>query len=109
MRKSLRSLLYGRSGIRHGGGLSLEEAIVGNGTSVSMSTEKPQVVGTTRATVRMRHRGADCLALAMKRSNARGAKGVGPSTPDHNRPTGNRRGPAGLGGGRQLSSDGRAV
>jgi len=35
MRKSLRSLLYGRSGIRHGGGLSLEEAIVGNGTSVS--------------------------------------------------------------------------
>jgi len=77
MRKSLRSLLYGRSGIRHGGGLSLEEAIVGNGTSVSMSTEKPQVVGTTRATVRMRHRGADCLAVAMKRSNARAAKGVG--------------------------------
>ena len=35
---------YGRSGIRHTGGLNLEEAVVWNmRTSVSMQTEKPQV------------------------------------------------------------------
>ena len=91
MRKSLRSLLYGRSGIRHRGGLSLEEAIVGNGTSVAMSMEKPQVVGTTRATVRMRHRGADYFIVATKRSNVRGAKRAGYPRRSHNGPTGNRR------------------
>jgi len=39
---------------------------------MTMLTEKPQVAGTTRARVRMRHREAD-----YKRSNDRGAKGVG--------------------------------
>ena len=35
---------YGRSGIRHRGGLNLEEAVVWNmRTLVSMQTEKPQV------------------------------------------------------------------
>ena len=35
---------YGRSGIRHTGGLNLEEAVVWNmRTSASMLTEKPQV------------------------------------------------------------------
>jgi hypothetical protein len=47
------------------------------GTSVLMGTEKPQVAGTTRATVRMRYRGADYLMEAWKRSNVRGVKGVG--------------------------------
>jgi len=47
---------YGRSGIRHTGGLSLEEAVGWNvGTLVSMLTEKSQVAGTTSARVRMRH------------------------------------------------------
>ena len=36
---------YGRSGIRHTGGLSLEEAVVWNvGTLLSLVTEKSQVV-----------------------------------------------------------------
>jgi hypothetical protein len=70
---------------------------------MSMLTEKSQVAGTTRTRVRMRHRGADYLAVAMKRSNVRGAKGVG-------HPVGTFKGAnwkqeelAGCGGGRQLS------
>ena len=83
---------YGRSGIRHTGGLSLEEAVVWNvGTSVSMLTEKSQVAGTTRARVRMRHRGADYFIVATKRSNVRGAKRAGYPRRSHNGPTGNRR------------------
>ena len=38
---------------------------------------------TTRARVRMRSSGADCLVVVMKRGNARGAKGAGHSGLDH--------------------------
>jgi len=60
-------------------------------TSVSMLTEKSQVAGTTRARVRMRHRGADYFIVATKRSNVRGAKRAGYPRRSHNGPTGNRR------------------
>ncbi len=54
---------------------------------MTMLTEKPQVAGTTRARVRMRHREAD-----YKRSNDRGAKGVGHPVGTFNwGQTGNRR------------------
>jgi hypothetical protein len=39
----------------------------------------------------MQHRGADHLVVVMKRSNVRGAKGVGHSHRNRNGPTGNRR------------------
>ena len=55
-----RYLAYGRSGIWHTGGLSLEEVVVRKvGNWVTMLTENPQVAGITKATVRMRHPGAD--------------------------------------------------
>src|SRR5271169_1304426 len=38
---------------------------------------KAQAAPTARLIVPMRRRGADCLVVAMKRGNARGAKGVG--------------------------------
>src|SRR6516165_10792890 len=42
-----------------------------------MLREKTQAAQTARPKVPMRRLGADCFVLAMKRSNARGAKGVG--------------------------------
>src|SRR4029077_2686643 len=42
-----------------------------------MLREKAQAAQTARPKVPMRRLGADCFVLAMKRSNARGAKGVG--------------------------------
>src|SRR5262252_9828056 len=42
-----------------------------------MPREKTQAATTARSKVPMRRRGADCLVLAMKRGNARGAKGAG--------------------------------
>src|SRR5262249_34107003 len=42
-----------------------------------MPREKTQAATTARSKVPMRRRGADCLVLAMKRGNARGAKEVG--------------------------------
>lgn len=41
----------------------------------------------------MRCRGADCLVVALKRSNVRGAKRAGHPRRNHNGPTGNRRSP----------------
>src|SRR5215470_13107711 len=43
----------------------------------AMLREKTQAATTARSKVPMRRRGADCLVLAMKRGNARGAKGAG--------------------------------
>jgi hypothetical protein len=95
---------YGRSGIRHIGGLSLEEAVAWNvGTWVLMLTEKSQVAGTTRARVRMRHPGADYLVVVLKRSNVRGAKGVGHPVGTFKWANWKQEELAGCGGGRQLS------
>src|SRR5215467_5531629 len=60
---------------------------------------------TARPKVPIRRSGTDCLVVALKRSNARGAKGAGHSRHDQ---FGNRKGeePPGCGGGRQLSLDG---
>jgi hypothetical protein len=44
---------------------------------MAMRREKAQAVQAARPKVPMRRLGADCFVLAMKRSNARGAKGVG--------------------------------
>ena len=95
---------YGRGGIRHTGGLSLEEAVAWNvGTSMSMLTEKSQVAGTTRTRIRMRYRGADYLVVVMKRSNVRGAKGVGHPVVTFNWANWKQEELAGCDGGRQLS------
>src|SRR5260221_5625247 len=42
-----------------------------------MPREKAQAAPTARLKVPMRRRGADCLVVATKRGNARGAKGAG--------------------------------
>src|ERR1700720_425480 len=42
-----------------------------------MPSEKAQAAPTARPKVAMRRRGADCPVVAIKRGNARGAKGVG--------------------------------
>src|SRR5258708_16421288 len=42
-----------------------------------MPREKAQAAPTVRLKVPMRRRGADCLVVATKRGNARGAKGAG--------------------------------
>src|ERR1700693_4592510 len=42
-----------------------------------MPREKAQAAPTARPKVPMRRRGADCRVVAMKRGNARGAKGAG--------------------------------
>src|ERR1700719_3175854 len=42
-----------------------------------MPREKAQAAPTARPKVPMRRLGADCFAVAMKRGNARGAKGAG--------------------------------
>src|SRR5258708_988268 len=82
-------------------GLNLEEASVWNiRTLASMQREKPQVDGTTRATVRMRYPGADGLVVAYKRSNAGGAKRAGYRRRHPNGPTGDLEEPGGFGGGR---------
>src|ERR1700732_2164336 len=46
-------------------------------TWTAMPREKAQVAQTARPKVPMRRLGADCFVLAMKRGNARGAKGAG--------------------------------
>src|SRR6516225_10834677 len=68
----------GPSDIRHVGGAKLDQAFVWNvRTWPAMPREKTQTATTARSKVPMRRRGADCLVLAMKRGNARGAKGAG--------------------------------
>jgi len=42
-----------------------------------MPKEKAQAAPTARPKVLMRRLGADCFVVAMKRGNARGAKGAG--------------------------------
>ena len=94
---------YGRSGIRHTGGLSLEEAVAWNvGTWGLMLTEKSQVAGTTRTKARMRHPGADYIVVGMKRSNVGGAKGVGDPVGTFKWANWKQEELAGCGGGRQL-------
>src|ERR1700758_792174 len=68
----------GPSGIRHVGGATLNLALVRNvRTLPAMLREKAQAAPTARPKVPMRRRGADCLVVALKRGNARGAKGAG--------------------------------
>src|SRR5258708_21024678 len=68
----------GPSGIRHVGGANLNWAPVRNvRTWPAMPREKAQAAPTARLKVPMRRLGADCLVVAMKRGNARGAKGAG--------------------------------
>src|SRR6516164_9633756 len=65
-------------GIRHGGGAKLNQALVRNvRTYTAMPREKAQAAPTARPKVPMRRLGADCFVVAMKRGNARGAKGAG--------------------------------
>src|SRR5262245_21350294 len=64
--------------IRHVGGAKLNLALVRNvRTWPVMPREKAQAVSTARPKVPMRRRGADCSVIAVKRGNARGAKGAG--------------------------------
>src|SRR5450756_3004699 len=68
-----------------------------------MPREKAQAAPTARPKVPMRQLGADCLVIALKRGNARGAKGAG-----HRHwlgSTGNGRNPM-INGRRQPSIDG---
>src|SRR5712691_13404081 len=65
------------SGIRHGGGAKLNQALVWNvRTWPAMPREKAQAAPTVRLKVPMRRRGADCLVVATKWGKAHGAKGV---------------------------------
>src|SRR6266571_6705754 len=66
-----------------------------------MLREKAQSVTTARPKVPMRRLGAHCLVVAMKRGNARGAKGVG-----HQRWIGST-GVGSTGSGRNLVINGR--
>src|SRR6516162_3314467 len=66
------------SGIRHGGGAKLNQALVWNvRTYAAMRREKAQAAQTARPKVPKRRLGADCSVVASKRGNARGAKGAG--------------------------------
>jgi len=87
-----------------GVGLKPPSAAVGNvGTSMLMLTEKSQVADTTRTRVRMRYRGADYIVEVMKRSNVRGAKGVGHPVGTLKWANWKQEELAGCGGGWQLS------
>ena len=89
-------------GIRHIDGAKLNLALVGNvRTYTAMLREKAQSVTTARPKVPMRRLGAHCLVVAMKRGNARGAKGVG-----HQRWIGST-GVGSTGSGRNLIINGR--
>ena len=70
-------------------------------TYTAMLREKAQSVTTARPKVPMRRLGAHCLVVAMKRGNARGAKGVG-----HQRWIGST-GVGSTGSGRNLIINGR--
>src|SRR6516162_10575325 len=68
----------GPSDIRHVGGAKLDQALVWNvRTYTAMPREKAQAAPTVRPKVPMRRLGADCSVVAMKRGNARRAKGAG--------------------------------
>ena len=69
---------YCPCGVRCVGGVTLIRALVRNlRTWPAMPREKAQAAPTARPKVPMRRRGADCPVVAMKRGNARGAKGAG--------------------------------
>ena len=64
-------------GVRCRGGVTLFQALLRNvGTGRDDDKGEAQAGGTARARVPMRRTGAEQLVLAMKRSNARGAKGL---------------------------------
>ena len=64
-------------GVRCVGGVTLFQALLGNvGTGRGDVKGEAQVGGTTRASVPMRRTGAEQLVVALKRGNARGAKGL---------------------------------
>ena len=64
-------------GVRCVGGVTLFQALLGNvGTGRGDAKGEAQVDGTTRVRVPMRCTGAEQLVVAVKRSNARGAKGL---------------------------------
>ena len=64
-------------GVRCEGGVTLFQALLGNvGTGRGDVKGEAQVGGTARARVPMRRTGAEQLAVVMKRSNVRGAKGL---------------------------------
>src|ERR1700730_127702 len=66
------------SGIRHVDGAKLNQALVWNvRTYTAMLREKAQAAPTARPKVPMRRLGAPRVVVVMKRSNVRGAKGVG--------------------------------
>lgn len=57
--------------------MTLFQALLGNvGTGRGDVKGEVQVAGTTRASVPMRHTGAEQLVVAMKSGNAGGAKGL---------------------------------
>ncbi len=63
--------------VRCEGGVTLFQALLGNvGTGRGDAKGEVQVGGTTRASVPMRHTGAEQLVVALKRSNVCGAKGL---------------------------------
>src|SRR5215468_8552821 len=68
----------GRELVSDVGGAKLNQALVRNvRTYTAMPREKAQAAPTARPKVPMRRLGADCFVVAMKRGNARGAKGAG--------------------------------
>src|SRR6266567_9046726 len=76
--RAWRGPTYWPCGVRCAGGVTLILAFVRNvRTWPAMPREKAQAAPTVRPKVPMRRRGADCLVVAMKRGNARGAKGAG--------------------------------
>ena len=86
-----RNLIYGRSGIRHEGGLSLLEAMERNvGTWDSDANGEAASGRTTRARVRKRRPGAGQLVVARKSWKQDGAKGLRYGA-EFNEPTSNGR------------------
>ena len=64
-------------GVRCEGGVTLFQALLGNvGTGRADVKGEVRVVNAMRASVPMQRTGAEQLVVAMKRSNARGAKGL---------------------------------
>jgi len=101
-----RAPTYWPCGVRCRGGVTLIWALVGNlRTCWVMVREKAQVADPRGRKYRGAQSGADCFVVALKRGNARGAKGVG-----HPRPTAFGQLPAGratqFGGRRQPSVGG---
>jgi hypothetical protein len=107
--RAWRKPTYWPCGVRCRGGATLIWAPVWNlGTCSAMLREKAQVADPRGRKYRCAKSGADCLVVARKRGNARGAKGAGHSRRDHSRPTATRDEPCGRAGRRQPSGVARA-